>query len=79
MKFLERLHSLIDPVALRILKWMNAIAGVVMVGLTAFSTLHPNFAAEVQQALGLSQMQGLLLGIVWCSLVAWIAKRAARS
>lgn len=76
---MNRLHAIIDPIALRILKWMNGFAGVLMLGLMAFSALHPNFPAEVQASLGLTPMQGIIFGLLWCSLVAWIARRAARN
>jgi ammonia channel protein AmtB len=78
VKKLQRLHAIIDPIALRILKWMNGIVGVLMIGITAFSALHPNFPAEMQAALNLTPIQGMLFGILWCSAVAWIARRAAR-
>lgn len=76
---LERLHALIDPFALRILKWANAVVGVAMAGLTAFSALHPAFPSEVQAALGLTPLQGMIFGFVWCSLVAYVVRRAARA
>lgn len=79
MNLLHRIHAWLDPIALRIINWLNGIIGVVMVGLTAFSALHPNFPAEVQSALGLTPMQGMLLGVVWCSLIAYVGKRAARA
>jgi hypothetical protein len=78
-KLLLRIHEIVDPIALRILKWMNGLVGVVMVGLTAFSALHPNFPAEVQAALGLTPVQGMIVGIIWCSIVAWVTRRAARN
>lgn len=76
---LERLHAVIDPIALRILKWMNGIIGVLMAGITAFSALHPAFPTEVQAALGLTPLQGMIFGLVWCSLVAYVVKRAAKA
>jgi hypothetical protein len=78
-EFLRKLHAWLDPIALRIINSLNAIAGVVMIGLTAFSALHPNFPAEVQAALHLSPLQGMLLGVVWCSLIAYVGKRAAKA
>lgn len=75
---LDRLHALLDPIALRLLKWLNAIAGVVMMGIAAFSVLHPNFPAEVQTALHLTPTQGFAFGILWCAVVAYVVKRAAK-
>lgn len=77
--WIGRFHALIDPIALRILKWMNGIVGVLMASITAFSALHPNFPTELQAALGLTPVQGMILGFLWCSLVAYVVKRAARA
>jgi hypothetical protein len=78
-RLLERFHARFDPIALRILNWMNGIIGVVMAGITAFSALHPNFPTEVQAALGLTPLQGMIFGILWCSLVAYVVRRAAKA
>lgn len=79
MDFLHKLHAWLDPIALRIINWLNGLVGVVMLALTAFSVLHPNFPAEVQQALGLTPVQGFAFGIFWCGLIAYVGKRAAKA
>jgi hypothetical protein len=76
---LERFHAWFDPFALRALKWMNGVAGIAAAGITAFSALHPNFAAEVTAALHLTALQGMIFGLVWCAVVAYVVKRAARA
>jgi hypothetical protein len=76
---LHRIHAWLDPIALRIINWANGMVGVLMVGLTAFSALHPNFPAEVQAALHLTPIQGMIGGMLWCALIAYVGKRAAKS
>jgi hypothetical protein len=77
--FFEWLHARLDPIALKLLSWMNWLAGILMAGITAFSALHPNFPAEVQAALHLSPAGGFAFGILWCSLVAYVVHRATQA
>lgn len=79
MGLLHRFHVQLDPIALRIINWLNGIVGTLMIGVTAFSALHPHFPAEIQAALHLTPLQGMLIGVVWCSLIAYIGKRAAKA
>lgn len=79
MNLLHRIHALLDPIALRLLKWLNGGAGLLMMGIAGFSALHPNFPAEVQAALHLTPMQGVMVGIVWCAVVAYVVKRATKA
>jgi hypothetical protein len=73
---LKRFHAWFDPIALRVLNWLNGAAAFLITVLAAFIAARPNFAAEITAALNLSPLQGMLVGMAWCAVVAYVVKRA---